>query len=65
MLKGYRTHLLVLAGLLSIASLFLSGDLTLLQALQRAFEVASISALRSGIDGKSSTSTLRIGIAGK
>lgn len=49
MLAGYKTHMLVLGGLVTVAGMFLTGDLSVAEAVQRALEVASISALRMGV----------------
>jgi hypothetical protein len=48
-LSGWKTHLLVLAGLITVGAMFVGGDLTLAEAIQRALEVASISGLRLGV----------------
>ncbi len=48
-LPGYKTHLLVIGGLVSVVGMFLSGELALMEAVQRALEVMSISALRLGV----------------
>lgn len=50
MFSGYKTHALVVGGLLTILGMFISGDLTAGEAVQRAMEVLSISALRVGVD---------------
>jgi len=48
-LEGKKTHILVLSGLVAIIASFLTGDLALGEAIQRALEVASMSALRMGV----------------
>ena len=50
-LPGYKTHLTVVAGLLTIAGLFFNGELALGEAVQRGLEVFSISMLRIGMSG--------------
>lgn len=49
---GYNTHILVISGLVVIAGSFMGGGMTLSEALQRALEVLSISALRMGVAAK-------------
>lgn len=48
-LSGYKTHGLVIGGLVTIIGMALSGDLTVGEAVQRSLEVLSISALRAGV----------------
>lgn len=46
---GYNTHALVISGLVVIIGTFIGGGMTLAEAVQRALEVLSISALRMGV----------------
>lgn len=53
LIPGWKTHLTVLAGIVSIAVMFVNGELALGEAIQRALEVASVSMLRIGVAAKS------------
>jgi hypothetical protein len=51
MLPGLKTHLTVLAGIITVAVMFLNNELALGEAIQRALEVLSVSMLRIGVAG--------------
>lgn len=46
---GKKTYLLVVGGLVTIVGMFLSGDMTIAEAVQRALEVTSIATLRLAV----------------
>lgn len=48
-LSGYKTYIVVVAGLLTVLGSFASGDMTLQEAVVRALELFGLATLRAGV----------------
>lgn len=48
-LSGYKTYIVVFAGLAAVFASFVSGDMSVADAVTRALELLGLAALRSGV----------------
>lgn len=48
-LSGYKTYIVILAGLMAVFAAFVSGDVTLADAINQAVLLLGFGGLRSGI----------------
>ena len=48
-LSGYKTYIVVLAGIATVFAAFVSGDLSLSEAVTRGLELLGLAALRAGV----------------